>query len=174
MASAEIHSIGEVDRSESVSALFRAAPLGMGLGLQLHAVSQDPPLRISRWNENDVRARVSEWGRELERGGAMLGAFRGSRLAGFAIVGPRRSDGSALLVALFVDRGERRSGIGQRLLREAEELARAGGARTLCIYSNPTASAVNFYLKSQARIIALADKSEVQALDLDVVLSKRL
>ena len=60
------------------------------------------------------------------------------------------------------------------MLREAEALARAQGARTLCIYSNPTASTLGFYLKSQARIIALVDKSEVQALDLDVVLARRL
>jgi GNAT superfamily N-acetyltransferase len=65
------------------------------------------------------------------------------RIVGFAVVLPR-DDGGAELDGLFVEPSVWRAGVGTRLIREAEILAAAGGAKFLHVIANPLAE--GFYL----------------------------
>jgi GNAT superfamily N-acetyltransferase len=170
----DISLIGTVDRSETVAALYVARRSSDGLSLSLRRVEQDPPIARGPWSREGVERRLTEWRPQLERGGVLLGAFGDEQLVGFAILGPKRSDESAELCAIFVAAGHRRAGIGSLLMEEVERQARERGVRSLLVFSNPTASAVDFYLKQGCSIVSLVDKTLVRDLPWDVVLAKEL
>lgn len=134
----------EVDRSERITTgyVFRN-----GL-LETQVVDWDVP----RWSDDpssgfSAQSRIEGWGAVLDRGGVLLGALDGEKLAGFAVLLPELSEGTAQLAALFVDRKYRRRGVATRLVEEVERLARQAGARRLYVSAIPSGSAVGFYLK---------------------------
>ncbi len=172
MAISDIESIGDVERSETVNALYLAEPSPDGLGLVLRRVGQDPPLRVPPWDLKGVQRRTARWKRELEAGGVMLGALDGGELVGFAIMGPSQPNRTAELCALFVDAAFRRSGVASRLVDEIEKFAGFRGVSTLFIYSNETESSVEFYVNRGCRIIGLVDKTLVDQLPGDVIFAK--
>jgi GNAT superfamily N-acetyltransferase len=90
------------------------------------------------------------------------------------ILGPKLADGSAEIVALFVDRDHRRKGIGGDLMAWAHVRARVMGANALFLYSNPTESSVEFYLRSGFAITGLISSEIVPGLPGDIVMAKRL
>ena len=104
----------------------------------------------------------------------VLAAFRGEKVAGFGLIGPKRADGAAELCALFVSSGMRQAGVGERLFEELLVRARQAGAGALLIYANPTASSVDFYRKQGCTIIGLADKRLVSQLPWDVVFARAI
>ena len=108
-----------------------------------------------------VAARIAEWGPELDRGGTLLGGFVGDRLVGYAILGNASRAGNLQLVALFVNRADRRAGIASALFRRARQLASERGARGLYVSSVPSESAVGFYL---SRGFELADPPDPELL----------
>lgn len=65
------------------------------------------------------------------------------RIVGFAVVLPREDEG-AELDGLFVEPSVWRTGIGTRLIRDAEILAAAGGAKFLHVVANPLAEGFYF------------------------------
>ncbi|MCB0213895.1 MAG: GNAT family N-acetyltransferase [Anaerolineae bacterium] len=164
----------QVDRTEQVDILYGARPLSNQLGLELYPIHQEPVMAIPPWSDEGIASRISKWQPEIERGGRLLAALAGQKVVGFGIVGPKHKDGSVELCALFVSSEARQSGIGTRLFQQLEEWAKAQGATSLLIYSNPTQSAVDFYRKQQCTIIGLADKRLVSHLSWDVVFAKPL
>lgn len=170
----DISLIETVDRSEMVAALYIAQRSSDGLSLSLRRIEKDPPIARGPWSSEGVEHRLSEWRPQLEKGGVLLGAFGDEQLVAFAILGPKRSDESAELCAIFVAAGHRRAGIGSALMKEVEEQARERGVRSLLVFSNPTASAVDFYLKQGCSIVSLVDKTLVRDLPWDIVLAKEL
>jgi GNAT superfamily N-acetyltransferase len=174
MDHAEINRIGEVDRSETVEAVYLAERSPDGLGLRLQRARKDPPMRLRPWGQAEAERRMRLWKPGLEEGGVLLGAFDGEELVGFAILGPTRSDDSAELCGIFVAAGRRRRGIGSRLMAELENQARKRRIKALVIFSNPTASAVEFYLNEGCKLIGLAEKTLVKELNWDVVFAKEL
>lgn len=170
----EIVRIAEVNRSEQVKALYLAERQDDGFTLCLRREPKDPPISTPHWDEKGVKHRINLWRPELDKGGTMLGAFDEDRLAGFAILGPKRRDNSAQVAAMFVDSRYRRTGIGSLLKRELEKKAREAGITALYLYSNPTESSVNFYLKHGYKIISIVDKTLISHLPWDVVMAKEL
>lgn len=70
--------------------------------------------------------------------GRTLVAEKEDRIVGFAVVLPRE-DGGAERDGLFVEPSAWRTGIGTRLIGDAEILAAAGGAKFLHVVANPLA-----------------------------------
>lgn len=143
LAAAEIARIGEIDRSEHISALYQY----QDGKLVARTVDEDCPA----WNHEaghffSVEAHIQQWQPVLEAGGVLLGALDGERLAGFAVLRYRLTDEMAQLAALFVSKNYRRQGIAEQLVSEVVRLAQADGARALYVSATPSDSAVGFYL----------------------------
>ena len=169
-----IRIIASVNREETIDANYAARPTPDGWGLALRKTPCAPPIDVSRWDDEDVAERIARWAPELAKGGSMLGAFDGSRLAGFTVAGHKRSDGTAELSAIFVDKDYRGKSIGSALMRAAEDDARRRGVRAMYIMSVPTARTVDFYIAQGYRIVSIIDKSLTPGLPWDVVLAKAL
>lgn len=142
MEAAELHRIGEIDRSEHVTREYRyrrgvLEPRSVDVTIPAWSRSGD--------HEHGVPARIAAWKPILDRDGTLVGAFAADVLAGFAIYEPRLAEGMAGLSALYVSRSHRRRGIGTRLTREVARLARADGARRLYVSATPSAPTVEFY-----------------------------
>jgi ribosomal protein S18 acetylase RimI-like enzyme len=174
MQADEISRIGEVNREELVMAEYVTVPDDSGFGLRAVRTEKSPPEQTPHWSRQGAEGRANSWKPSVEQGGYFYGAFDGDLLAGFVILGPRKSDDSGEIVALFVHRDQRRTGIGRKLMRKAEEEAIARGYASLFLYSNPTESAVGFYLKEGYRIVGLISKEIVRSLPGDIVMAKRL
>jgi GNAT superfamily N-acetyltransferase len=168
----EIARIGEVNREESIRAAFVVESDGSGFGLVARRVEKSPPLEVPPWGEPGTQIRVNKWRPGLERGGSMYGAFSKDRLVGFVILGPRQQDGSGEVVALFVDKDYRRAGIAKKLMAWVYEKARALEINALFLYSNPTGSAVGFYLNEEFEIVSLTSKTIVSSLPGDIGMAK--
>lgn len=166
--------IGQVDRSETVTAEYSAVPSADGLGLTLTRVDHDTPIKIGPWSREGIDRRIAEWTPRITPDGLVLGAFQGERLVGFTCVGPKLSDGSAELVALFIDAAWRRSGVGSVLMARSESWALQNGISALFADSNSTASAVGFYLKHGFSVIALRNNSVIRHCDGGPVMAKVL
>jgi len=169
-----MRAIGAVNREETIEANYIAQPADDGWGLVLRRTRCNPPVQASRWDEDDLDERIGWWLPELEKGGALIGAFDGERLVGFVVSGHKRGDESAELSAIFVDKDYRGKGAGSALMRAAEENAIRRGVRAMYIMSVPTAATVDFYVKQGYRIISVIDKSIVGSFPWDVVLAKHL
>ncbi|MHC5079631.1 MAG: GNAT family N-acetyltransferase [Planctomycetota bacterium] len=174
MAPEEIRRIGEVNREEWIEGHYVTRGDGTGFGLKTELVPFEPPKHRPPWSPRGVEARIQDWKPHLDRGGVLYGAFEEKRLIAFVLLGPRRADGSAEIVALFVDKDHRRKGIGASLMTWAEAKAIERDIRALVAYSNPTASAANFYLKWGFQIAGLVSKAIVKALHGDIVMVKAL
>ena len=140
----DINRAGEVDRSEHVTRgyVFRNGLLE----------SQQVDWQVPRWSDEpasgfSVQSRIDGWKPVLDRGGVLLGALDGDRLAGFALMLPELSDGMAQLAGLYVDSAYRRLGVATGLVAEVERLAREAGAENLYVSAIPSESAVGFYLE---------------------------
>ncbi len=107
--------------------------------------------------EFTLAARFREWGAELDRGGALFAALDGSRLVGFAVLGNIFRRGSLQLVALFVSRDWRRTGVAAGLMEAATLRARRRGATALYISATPSESAVGFYRSLGAEVAEQPD-----------------
>jgi len=174
MEADRIRMIEQVDRSELVEAEYVADQSSDGRSLTLRRVEKSPPERIGPWSPEDVDRRVADWKPQIEGEGLLLGAFLGERLIGFAALSSEVSDGSAELLALFVDAKHRRSGVGSLLMEAVEDLARQRGIRALFIASNRTASSVEFYLKHGCKAITLRTNSILRHGPEDPVFAKQL
>ena len=142
MAGSELGRIAEIDRSEHIMQLYTSH------GGVLELVDVD--IRAPRWGEpgeRSVRDYVESWKQLLDGGGALIGAFDGDRLVGFAIYQPLLGEGFANFAVLHVTRTHRHNGIGCQLTKEVVRLARAEGAQRLYVSATPTRSTVDFYMR---------------------------
>jgi len=170
----EIIRIGEVDRSESISAEFVTKRDGSGFGLVAIRTEKSPPQEVPPWGKLGIERRANDWKPAIEHGGFFYGAFEQGSLVGFVILGPKKKDASGEIVALFVDKDHRRLGIASKLMERAEQEAKARGMDSLFLYSNPTESSVGFYLNTGFEIVGLISKEVVRSLPGDVVMAKDL
>ena len=159
-----ISRIGEVDRTEVIDAYYRCVLTEDRRSMRIVNVEIDPP-RTTSWSDVDVQERIEKWTPELDDGGTIFGAESDDKLRGFSIVSANRPDGSAELVALFVDTAYRGQGIGTRLYRMAEERAKVGEARAMYIGANPIVPCVDFYLGRGAQIVRMTDVRLTAALE---------
>jgi GNAT superfamily N-acetyltransferase len=174
MAPEEISRIGEVDRAESIAGSFVVTRDETGFGLKADFVAFEKPIPVPSWDESGVEHRVNLWKPHLEGGGLLYGAFGADRLVGFVLLGPRRRDASAEVVALFVDNSYRQQGVGDAVMAWAENKARELEISALFVHSNPAESASRFYLKVGFEIVGLISKEIVRGLSGDITMAKRL
>lgn len=151
----DLQQVYQIDRSESVETMYRPA------GDELEAyddsveVSSDPAFwkKLLNW-----------WKDELQAGAEAFGAYDGDTLTGIAIIKHGIRDGVDRIIALYVSAEYRLSGIARSLYFEMEDSAKAAGARQLFVSTEPTGSAVGFYLSQgfqfDAGSTCAIDKSE--------------
>lgn len=166
--------IAQVDRTEKTRAKYYACPSEDGWGMTLKRVPLSPPQESGPWTARGIARRIAEWQPQVRGGGLFVGAFRGKKLEGFAVLGCKAEDETAELCALFVDAGCRRRGVGARLLGHVEDAARRRGIRALWIASNRTESAVRFYRKHGCLLITVRDNSVIPHRKADPVFAKPL
>ncbi len=104
-----ISRIGEVDRTEVIEAYYRCVLREDRRSMRITPVDINPPRTVAAWSKAEVLERIEKW-TEMKADGNMYGAQSDSKLRGFAIVSGNRADGSAKLVALFVDAAYRGRG----------------------------------------------------------------
>jgi GNAT superfamily N-acetyltransferase len=144
MDESELVKIAEIDRSEKVQVGYEARE---GRLIQIEVDWDVPTFRSEGVGEHTVAAQIGFCRGHLERGGGMLGAFDGERLAGIAVLTPEVRPRLAQLAYLHVSRGYRRQGIASRLVEEVIAQARREGAERLYVSATPSESAVGFYLE---------------------------
>ena len=114
---------------------------------------------LREWS-SEKRIWIAEYmGRQIDRGGVVLGAYCHDRLIGFCCVDGTISGKSskyANLTMLFVDDHWKRNGIGKALFREACICASAIGAEKLFISAIPSAETIAFY-----QSMGCADANEI-------------
>ena len=157
----ELERISELDRSERVT---RAYEIEDGELTQVDVDWQVPTWSSDNEGEHSLAEQLAFCRSHLEQGGVMLGAFRGHRLVGVAIVRPQLRDAIAQLAFLHVSRKFRRAGIAGQLMEEACDIARDAGARQIYVSAIPSSSAVGFYLTQGCRLAEKVDP-ELYALE---------
>lgn len=151
--------LAEIDRSEVISLIY-ATEEGR---LTATTVNYECPT----WDEAALKILQARFIQVLEQGGAAIGAFSGTMLAGFGVLGHewRGADHDQLQVdLLYVSRPFRRQGIGSRIMELLAGEARQRGARYLYVSATETGSAVNFY-QSRGSYIAQLPDPELLALE---------
>ncbi len=137
LSSSDLEQVYQIDRSESVDKMYR--PLGDELEAYDDSVevSSDPAFweNLLNW-----------WQDELKDSAEAFGAFDGQTLTGIAILKHGVRDGVDQIIATYVSAAYRLSGIARSLYFELEDCAKASGAKQLFVSTEPTGSAVGFYL----------------------------
>jgi ribosomal protein S18 acetylase RimI-like enzyme len=119
-------------------------------------VAEEVDWRVPPWfadgdGPHSLAAQFRDWDAVLKKGGVLLGALDGERLAGVALLRYRLTDAMAQLAVLHISREYRRQGIASRLAEEVFRLAREGAAQAVYVSATPSESAVGFYLSQGFR-----------------------
>jgi GNAT superfamily N-acetyltransferase len=148
---ADVGLLSEIDRAEQLDTHYRV------VDGELMASPDDffiPPWDPDGDGEFSVAAMIGFAAPIVQRGAALMGAYRGDELLGLVIVEAGYAPDVAWLALLYVTRAARRSGAASALWAAAVELARTGGASRMYVSSAPTGSAVGFYLSRGCRLAA--------------------
>ncbi|XID94934.1 GNAT family N-acetyltransferase [Paenibacillaceae bacterium WGS1546] len=169
MSQEHVNQLGEIDRSEHIDLIY--------------VMDQDQLLELEQnhecpnWNEDLLEAIKTRYLYEIQNGGLAVGAFSGSKLAGFGVLAHkfRGIDRDRLQVDLmYVSREYRRQGIGTRILTQLGEEARSRGAKYLYISSTETRSAVSFYKSQGSQITNEVDQELYDMEPQDIHMIKKL
>ncbi|HEY3284333.1 MAG TPA: GNAT family N-acetyltransferase [Armatimonadota bacterium] len=136
----ELRRLEEIDRTEHIETTYSMVD---GVLTATHE-PVDCPAWPADGGPGSWQERAQRWGEEA-RGGVILGAFDGDRLAGFAILRYRLTETMAQLSVLHISRQYRRQGVGTHLVTEVFRLARESGATSIYVSGAPTESAIGFY-----------------------------
>jgi GNAT superfamily N-acetyltransferase len=138
----ELARVAEIDRTERIDAIY------VQHGSQLELVEGDrssPPWDSEGHGEHSVavvRSALEDW---VRRGATALGAFDQDRLVGMGVLLPHLRPRVAQLAFLYVSDGYRGRGIGGRLARDLENIARTSGDTAIVVSATPSVSTVRFY-----------------------------
>ena len=143
MEPAEFSRLGEIDRAETVDAIYHQR------GTTLEEVVEH--FNIPSWSPTGTHPHsvpdqvgFMEW--HVSRGASAFGAFGGERLIGIGLVTPNIQPGIAQLAYLHVSHGYRGRGIGRRLVAECERVARESGDTLMVVSATPSVNTVRFYM----------------------------
>ncbi|MBI5001152.1 MAG: GNAT family N-acetyltransferase [Euryarchaeota archaeon] len=135
----------DIDRTETVKAMYSC------IGGEL--VRERRVVEVPPWTPEQCDRHIAWQNMEMDKGGALLGAFEADELAGILVLGNRPVGGdpkTAQLVFLHVTAKHRRKGAGTMLVREARKLAKMRGKKRFYISATPSESAVCFYTSQGA------------------------
>ncbi|MEX2622567.1 MAG: hypothetical protein WD651_02465 [Acidimicrobiia bacterium] len=104
--------LSEIDRSEEVRLHYQM----VGTELMAEAVIDPVPSFFAEGDHHSIPELVQEWQPVVDAGGLLLGAFKGRRQVGIALLGT----GVYQLALLFVSRSHRRSGVAGVLIDKIE------------------------------------------------------
>ncbi|USB31928.1 GNAT family N-acetyltransferase [Paenibacillus sp. YPG26] len=153
----EAELIAQIDRSEYIEKVYRVEE---GTVREIQAGHE-----CAAWDEHHLEELKARYREQLRGGGYAYGAFDGSRLAGFGVLGYkfRGQDLNQLQVDLmYVSRAYRRQGIGRTIMNELKREAISRGAEYLYVSSTETQSAVHFYTHCGSRLTAEVDEELYQ------------
>lgn len=137
-----IELLAEIDRSEHVT---RAYEINDGQLTPQDVDWQVPNFFTDGDGDHSLAYQIAFCQSHLDQGGVLLGAFDANHMVGIAVVRPQLHEDLAQLAFLHVSRDYRRQGIAVRLMNEACQIARSGGAGRMYISAVPSESAVDFY-----------------------------
>jgi GNAT superfamily N-acetyltransferase len=149
LASEEIRLIGEIDRSEHVSALHTVEG---GCLVRRPADFNAPSWSCDGTGEHSVGALIEHWRPVVVGGAELLGAFDQDEFLGLVIVDGSFEPGMAWLAFLHVSRPHRRRGVASVLWLAAERIAADAGAKSMYVSATPSDSAVGFYMSRGCRL----------------------
>lgn len=137
LSSSDLEQVYQIDRSESVDKMYRPKGEELEAYDDTVEVSSDPAFweKLLNW-----------WKDELDDGAEAFGAFDGETLTGIAIIKHSIREDVDQIIAMYVSAEYRLSGIARSLYFEMEDSAKALGAKQLFVSTEPTGSAVGFYL----------------------------
>ncbi len=140
---ADIELISEIDRSEHVVTEYVVADGE----LTTRSVNWDvPTFDPVGTGDHSVHSLIQTWQPVVDAGASLLGAYRGKRFLGLAIVDVSFDPSMAWLGLLHVSRTYRRRGVASALWDESVRLAIEAGARSMYVSATPSDSSVGFYL----------------------------
>jgi predicted N-acetyltransferase YhbS len=143
MSPADIDRLGEIDRSEHVTAAYTAN----GEALARRPVDWQVPAWFAEGSgEHTIAGHIAGCREILDDGGLLLGAFAEERLVGIGLLRPRLHEEMAQLAFLHVSRPYRRRGVAARLTGMMCRRAAALGARQIYVSATPSAGTIAFYL----------------------------
>lgn len=148
----EIAAVWQIDRSETIEAVYRLTDGDLRLVLEPHAVAGWPPGEAERYTPILEACH--------DAGGWLHGAFDGHTLIAAAVLEGRfvaTGDSRLQLRFLHVGHAFRRCGLGTRLFHLAAAEARRRGAHGLYISATPSAHTVDFYRRRGCRLLADPD-----------------
>ncbi len=148
LSPADLHHIGDIDRSEEVRAGYE---MREGSLRRVDVHWDVPPWRPDGDGDHTVPAKIAGCRQDMDRGAVAYGAFSGERMAGIGVLLPELHEGMAQLTFLHVSRPHRRAGIAAALVDELFRVAGKRGATSVYVSSAPTESAVGFYLRHRFR-----------------------
>ncbi len=139
----DIGLIGEIDRSEQITALYAVEDGQL--------VRTETNIDVPRWDphgdgEHSVARLVGSFRPVVAGGAILLGAFDSDELAGLALVDPTYEPGLAWLALLHVSRRYRRRGVASALWSASDDIARGAGAAAMYVSATESNSAVGFYM----------------------------
>jgi GNAT superfamily N-acetyltransferase len=139
----ELPRLGKIDRTERIESIY------IQRGEMLEESAQ--PFDVPPWSPTGTHAHsvpdqigFCEW--HISRGAQAFGAFDGDRLVGIGLVTPHLRPGVAQLSYLHVSDGYRGRGVGRRLVKELERVAREAGDSQMVVSATPTINTVRFYM----------------------------
>jgi predicted N-acetyltransferase YhbS len=161
MDDSDVSRIGEIDRSEHITRVYKMD--GASLKEEEHEF-QVPPWLAEGDGEYTVKRQIEFCREHMEHGGVLLGAFVANTLVGVGLLRPEIRIRMAQLAFLHVSQAYRRHGITSLITRELTKFAREAGANTIYVSATPSASAVGFY-SSQGFELAEEPLAELYALE---------
>lgn len=143
--SSNLYRISEINRAEEFFESYRY----QNGHLSLIADHQT----VTGFDPEELQDLISKQMQLLEEGGAVIGAFDGTRLAGVASVERKRRGSKAeycKMDILYVSQDYRGKHLGHVLLGKCKAIASGFGAKKLYISATPTKNTVDFYRKHGA------------------------
>jgi GNAT superfamily N-acetyltransferase len=164
LARAELARVGEIDRTERIALLYEQH------GTEL--VERPGNWDASPWDpdghgDHSVERQRRALEHDVSLGGIAVGAFVGVRLVGIGVVVPHLRPALAQLAFLHVTQTARAAGIGSRLVRELEHIARDAGDSVMVVSATPSANTVRFYRGRGFELMAVPLPELVERVDRD-------
>ena len=132
-----LEKIYQIDRSEEIHRRYQFSNGELSHTKKDISIPHDS----SFWDRH-----FDEWKSAIDEGTAFFGAVDGEALSGFAILKYNLQPGVDQIIALYVDSGHRMSGLARSLFLEAQEAAKAKGAKRLYVSATPADASVGFYI----------------------------